>query len=713
MKLQTLLAMLLVEGVLLVPTLALAQAPDVTADAALKKAREDWTSAEKAAAAAIQAQIQAERSLAKVVAAKAEAPVLAAAQKELGQKSAAVKQAQGKVKIARKTFLAEQAWSARQAVTKTEVSLRLAEQTLASKSAQARTEQGKATAAAKAAAKATAEQAAADKAFQTAPEPKKAEAQKTLEQKTEAAKKAAQAAAQAKEAADKAEAEKTPAQKAVDEQKAALTQAQDNVAVTHAEALGGLKPISRAQWDYAKARHLLFRAGFGGTPEEVERLVQMGPYKAVDYLVDYHNIPQTHLDMDVRGWERPLAYEDLLHTQARDKLAERRMNRDLTQRSNFRRWWLKRLLDTPRPLEEKLVLFWHDHFATSWQEVRDSFMMIQQNQLFRRYADKYDGLLHGIVQDPAMIRYLNNDQNVKGNNNENLGREVLELFSLGEENSANHKKDGYTEKDVREGMTRALTGFTFERWTGQFRFYSKSHDAGSRALLGKKGEFGPHEALDIVLKHPATARYITKKLLEYFVNFEPDPKVVDRLAQVLRDNNYEIRPMLRSLFLSEEFYSPKALANHIKSPAELMVSTAKMMKLANVDPRNIDLACMNMGQTLLEPPSVAGWPEGRFWINAHLILIRYNSASNLVQDGKVDLVALLQGRTFNNPTEVVDHLIQRCLLASLKETKRQALIDFASSLPPSREWPKQREQVNARLRTLVVMLMSTPEFQVS
>jgi uncharacterized protein (DUF1800 family) len=258
-----------------------------------------------------------------------------------------------------------------------------------------------------------------------------------------------------------------------------------------------------------------------------------------------------------------------------------------------------------------------------------------------------------------------------------------------------------------------LTGFTYDKWTGQFRFDPNRHDPGPKTLLGRTGNWGAHEAVGIILKHPATARYIVKKLWQYFAYWEPEPEVIDRLAHVLRENSYEVRPLLKNLFLSEQFYSSRALANHIKSPTELMVGTVKVLQLTNLNYPNMDVACMNMRQTLLEPPSVAGWAEGRDWINANLILVRYNSAANLVREGNVDLAALLQGRNLNTPAEVVDHLGRRCLLTGLKEQKRQALIEFLGSLPPSSEWAKQRDQVNAKLRALVVMLMSMPEYQVN
>lgn len=509
--------------------------------------------------------------------------------------------------------------------------------------------------------------------------------------------------------------EKAAAQKVVAEKSAAFVKLRDAAALAHAEALGGLKPITSAQWNYAKARHLLFRAGLGGTPEEVEKLVKMGPHKAVDYLVEYHRRPAANIELGIYTWEKPLAYEDRLHVEAKNQLGDDDGTRNVNQHAAMLRWWVQRLLESPRPLEEKLVLFWHNHFASSYRTLGDTYLLFQQNQLFRRHADNYEALLHGIVQDPAMIRYLNNDDNVKGNNNENLGRELLELFSLGEENCAAHKPDGYTEKDVRDGNTRSLTGATYDHFSAQFRFYQTKHDTRPKTLLGKTGNWGPHEAVDIMLEHPATARYITKKLWQYFAYWETEPEVIEQMANVLRENGYRIRPFLHNLFLSEKFYSDKAMATQVKSPVDLLMGTAKVLGYRGKTEgyQNIRFLLASMGQNLFDPPSVAGWAGGRDWINTNLLMARYTATAAFVKDSKFDLVDLLKSHKFNNADEVVDHFAKRCLLTNLSASKRQALIQFLGPLPPSAEWAKQADQINAKLRGLVILLVSTPEYQVS
>jgi uncharacterized protein (DUF1800 family) len=216
-----------------------------------------------------------------------------------------------------------------------------------------------------------------------------------------------------------------------------------------------------------------------------------------------------------------------------------------------------------------------------------------------------------------------------------------------------------------------------------------------------------------MLQHPATARYVCKKLWQYFTGREPNPEVLYRLAHVLRENDYQLRPLLKNLFLSEQFYSDAAMSSHIKSPVELLVGTARILKLPSPGYSRWRHELSNMGQALFDPPSVAGWPEGRHWINANLLLVRYTAAAQLVRDGKADYVALLKGRQFTDAASVVDHFAQRFLTTGLSPAKRQAMIELLGPLPPSSEWEQQKEKINAALRALAVLLVSSPEDQVS
>ncbi len=610
---------------------------------------------------------------------------------------------------------AETAWAARQKVAQIKKAITEAGRDLSTKAKAVNTTKDIVTAATKAVEKTKAEETAAQKALKSAQGEEKKEAEKTLKGKTAAAQKASKALTSAKQAAEKAFTEKTAAGKLVENKKKDLIAPLEAAASAHAKALGGLKPITSEQWDYAKAKHLLFRAGFGGTPEEIEKLFKMGPHKAVDYLVDFHEQkrPAIEPDRDIYSRELPLAYEMQLPQEAQDRLAEIDEERNVYQHAAMVRWWINRLINTPRPLEEKLVLFWHDHFASSYRSLGTAYPMYRQNQLLRLYSDNYEALLHGIVQDPAMIKFLNNDENIKGSNNENLGRELLELFTLGEEHSSSHIPNGYTEKDVRDGNTRSLTGASYDEYASQYRFYHSKHDATPKTLLGKKGNWGTHEAVDIMLEHPGTSRYLTKKLWQFFVYWDAEPEILDQMALVLKENGYRIRPLLKNIFLSEQFYGKKAMGTHIKSPVELLIGTVKVVGLPKASHQNIRFRLASMGQSLFDPPSVAGWAEGETWINTTLLLARYTATANLVKEGKGDYVALLKTNKLTKTEDAVDHLTRRFLVTELSPEKRKQLIDFLGPLPPQSEWESKKKELNAKLQALVVLLVSSPEYQVS
>jgi hypothetical protein len=669
---------------------AAAASKAAVAKATEEKAAADKTLAEKTAAAdTAQRRLLAERAYAALMGLRNAHTERAQADQVLAQKTAAFNQAVANKNAADQaaaTATAEQA-----AVTKA----------LADKAAAAKTTLEQASAEKDPAKKKTLQDAA------TKVEAERVAAEKVVAEKNTVAKAATDKAAAAKAAADTATAERTAAEQTVNQRIAAITVAQDAAAATEAEALGGLKPIAAGQWDYAKARHLLVRAGFGGPPEEVARLHGMGLHAAVDFLVNYHAQPPSNVLFDCRPLERPMAFEGLLEGAEQNQLANERNSREQGQLAALRYWWLRRMAETARPLEEKLTLFWHDHFATGiYDKINWVHPMYKQNELFRVYADQYEPLMRGIVKDPAMIIYLDNQVNRKGSGNENLGREVLELFSLG-------RDQGYGENDLRQ-LAKALTGHTVVNfpYVNEFRFNGTEYDEGPKTILGQTGNYSADQALDIVFGHPATGRYISKKLFEFFAHREPSEDVINRLSHVMRTHGYDLAPMLRNLFLSEEFYSERTMAQHVKSPVELMIGTIRTLKIQNPNYGHVDGICQVTGQTLFQPPNVAGWEEGRFWISANRVLVRYNGVADLVEQPNVDVLALVEGKA-NNPAELVDFLARALLVSNLTDKQRQELITFVGTLPPPAEWSKQRDQINARLRVLAVLLMSTPEYQVS
>jgi uncharacterized protein (DUF1800 family) len=397
-------------------------------------------------------------------------------------------------------------------------------------------------------------------------------------------------------------------------------------------------PINKKDFGFEEARHLLWRAGFGGTAEQVQLLVRWGPEKAVDTLLDFETTPADPVAADTFNKDimRPVSDEERRMQRqaasARDEetLAKLRLDRqnaeqlDREQMREIQRWWLKRMIESPRPLEEKLTLFWHGHFATSYRTIEDSYHMFRQNQMFRKHAaGNFGQLLFEIIRDPAMLAYLNNNQSRKGRPNENLAREIMELFSLGVGN--------YSEGDIKEGA-RALTGYTFK--DDDFSFEKNNHDTGVKNILGQSGAMDGDGFVKVILEHPACARFIATKLYRFFIHdFPSGSERLDAAAQpVIRDiesallsARYDLKPALRRIFLSQHFYDPAVRTEQIKSPVQLVVGAIRSL---NTPPRDLSLLAdaMNMmGQNIFFPPSVKGWDGGRGWINTSTMFIRQNT----------------------------------------------------------------------------------------
>lgn len=722
--------------------------------AAAKAAEEKAAAAKAEADKAVAAKAELEKALAeKAAAAKAEADKAAAAKAEAdkagAEKVAAEKTVAEKeraLQAARETILAEEAFAANEAVEKARKDRQAAEKTVTDKAGAVQKTAGEAAAAKAAADKANADKTAAEKtlaekgaaaqaateklaAAKTAAEKaagdkaladqvaaaqaaldkanaEKAQAEKAVADLTNAAKAAADKAAAAQAALDKANAEKAAADSDLAQKIAAIPGLLDKAAIAQAQLVGGLPPMPASAWTYEKARHLLWRAGFGGSPEEVERLHAMGLHAAVEHLVNYTKHPEPNVHVEVSLPERETPYEHRLVEAERNKLGGERTTRRFQQLAALRQWWLRRMAETQRPLEEKMTLFWHGHCAVSFQKHENPHAMYRQNRMFREFGGlNYAAILRGTAQDPAMITYLDNHVNFKGSGNENFGREILELFSMGE-------GQGYNEQDLREA-SRALTGYSYEHWTGQFKFIAPRHDETSKTIFGRAGNWGGDDLVDLILQQPATAKFIATKLFRYFVHDHPSPETIEAMARVLRIHHYELQPMLRNLFLSEEFYSGNAMASHIKSPVELMIGTIRTLGLKEVNYGAVDGAIQNMGQTLFEPPNVKGWDGGRDWINASRILMRYNAVASLVDQGSVDLVAALQHRGFKQPAEVVDHLAKGFLVLPLTSAKRAELIQFLGELPPADQWPAQKDNLNAKLRAVLATMLSTAEYQLA
>lgn len=396
------------------------------------------------------------------------------------------------------------------------------------------------------------------------------------------------------------------------------------------EAAGGprdeaasLERLPAQKWDRAAAAHLMRRAAFGGSPEEIDRLHALGLEGAVRELVDYERVDYAAAppSIDPAVTERPdRAALRKLTTAEREKAIEQIRRAQRRSMEEVRLWWLDRIMHSPRPFEEKMTLFWHGHFTSGAREVRNPIFMLEQNQLLRKYAVKnFRDLLIGISKDRAMLTYLDGNRNSKRQPNENYARELMELFTLGVGN--------YTESDIK-AAARAFTGWDYDE--NGFVFRARNHDDGPKTFLGRKGNFDGGDVIDIILDQPACPRYLARTLLEHFCRPDPDRQLVERLAQVIRKNNYELKPVMMTLFMSEAFYAPSARGSLVKSPIDLLAGTARTFDIGVTDLLALERAAAGMGQELLQPPNVKGWDGGAKWINTATLFARYNFVGGLI-----------------------------------------------------------------------------------
>ena len=396
-----------------------------------------------------------------------------------------------------------------------------------------------------------------------------------------------------------------------------------------------LKPLAKEGWNYETAAHLLNRAGFGGPPDEIARLTDLGHDAALSSLLDYEKIPDT---TPAPAWATPdLTRADrqrAMQAMAPDarKQAQQAEQRTLAQQIiELRGWWLNRMAKGPRPFQEKMVLFWHGHFATSFEKVRDAYYMWRQNELFRRLAtDNWLRLLTEAGKDPAMLIWLDQAQSRKEHPNENYAREVMELFSLGEGH--------YTEKDITEAA-RALTGWSLDRTTEQFIFRPAFHDNGQKTVLGLTGNLTGEDVMAQIVRQPQAARFITAKIWNFFAGQMPSHELNDALALTFSGDGGNFKPFLRVMFRSEEFYDEAILRNQVKSPVQWLVGAVRALE-CDLPPATTAAALIrSMGQDLFAPPNVKGWDGGMSWITTNTLLTRYNDAATIVQGTTQQLTA--------------------------------------------------------------------------
>ena len=493
-----------------------------------------------------------------------------------------------------------------------------------------------------------------------------------------------------------------------------------------------LKALSEHEWDYETAAHLLNRAGFGGPPVEIEKLANLNQDEAISLLLDYEKIPDPTPNPD---WAKPdpdrmKQIRDVYqHGTPEEKKQLQHDQQQLLQREmiELRGWWLQRMARGPRPFQEKMVLFWHGHFATSVEKVRDPYFMWRQNELFRRLATgNWLQLLTEAGKDPAMLVWLDQAQSQKAHPNENFAREVMELFALGEGH--------YTEHDITEGA-RALTGWSLDRIEQKYVYRPFFHDNGDKTFLGRTGNLDGDDVIAQIVAQPQAARFITAKLWNYFSGQYPSDKLNDALATVFRANGNNFKPFLRVMFRSEEFYAADIIRNQVKSPVQWLIGSVRVLE-CDLPPTLVSWGMTRqLGQDLFAPPNVKGWDGGVTWITTNTLLTRYNDAQALVEGtlpqlgaadfarkpgggggekamkvlqrvrmGGVNLEKILTPEERASKDTLVASLQHRLLQSTLKGDQEQALREFLDS---------KEKLSDADILTAIRLVMSTPEYQVT
>jgi hypothetical protein len=462
------------------------------------------------------------------------------------------------------------------------------------------------------------------------------------------------------------------------------------------------------QEDIALMAHLMRRAGFGASREELEARTWKGYDATVEELL--------HPEL-----EPPVDPYTLLRYQPASLLPGGQ-----PPMGNVN--WMYFLVNTKRPLQEKMALFWHHVFATGNSKVDNYDQLLEQINLFREHGmGNYGDLLLEVAKNPTMIFWLDNQQNHGTAVNENWGRELLELFSLGVGN--------YTEKDVREA-SRAFTGWTFEtkiprapygRFPWKFEYRPEDHDDGEKEFLGHKGRLNGEDIIRIILQQPACARFICRHLYNFFVADEPqvpawpiepprDPKAVEAMAGVFRDSNYDIRSVLRFMFTSDFFKN--ARFQHMKSPAEVVVGTLRLVGGYEIPKPGYGELSMNtsyMGQDLLNPPSVEGWHTGKEWINSGSLMARINFVAERIGDtslpGVRAIIDRLKMRGSLSPEQLVDGCLD--LLGPVEvgaDTKQQLLAQ-------ANEWGQiswsngEAQAADRHVGEMLQLIVATREYQ--
>ncbi len=463
---------------------------------------------------------------------------------------------------------------------------------------------------------------------------------------------------------------------------------------------GGLGDVSHGPMaSETQIGHLLRRAGFGATPDELTMFRNLGFNGAVDRLINYQQVSDDAMENSLKA-----------------------LNMNLNKPLDQQRWWLLRMSWTQRPLLEKMTLFWHGVLTSSFRKVggpRAYMRMIIQNQFLRNHAfDTFDNILLGITSNPAMLFYLDLTKSRKNAPNENYARELMELFTLG----LGH----YTQQDVYEGAA-ALTGWHVKGLTSQF--YQQVHNDLVKTYLGHTGNLDYKDVVNILANHPATPWFISRKLFTFFAYENPSDDDLKPLVDTYVQSGHNMGEVMRTLLLSPQFSAARAYRSRIKSPVEFTVGAYRAMNI-NGDGTGLPTITTLMGQTLFNPPNVAGWPGDKvsaLWLNSGTWMTRLNYVDLLLARGTVaragstplvDLQGIVNTHQLNSPEHFVDHFSSFLVDGEIASDRRTQLLDyFTTKDSSSRGAPitlgNGASYPLGRVRGALYLMMASPEYQLN
>jgi len=440
------------------------------------------------------------------------------------------------------------------------------------------------------------------------------------------------------------------------------------------------EPDTRRPWNLALAAHLYRRAAFGANWQQLQQALAEGPQPTVDRLLQ----PQA----DVNAFNR--TYDDYENVGARSI-------------NGLRAWWLRRMMETPHPLLEKMTLFWHNHFATNAAEVKNPRLMQEHIQLLRHHAlGEFRPFLHAISRDPAMLVWLGADVNRKGAPNENFVRPLMETFTLG--------AGRFTERDVREAA-RAFTGWLVLR--GRLRYIPREHDETAKNILGREGRFTADDVVRIVLEQRATARMVVRKLYRWLISETEQP--TEAFIAPLADSfagDYSVSRLVETMLRSNAFFSQLAYRRRIKCPVEFGVGIAQALE-GIVSTTHLAQDVAGLGQDLCHPPTVKGWRGGRCWIDAATLVRRYNLSLSLLRNeepygDKLNPRAVAQKYGYTEPESAARFLLDLFLQSDLQADVREAMLQDVRKAVADRD-----SDPGVVLRSFAQTVTSLPEFHLA